>query len=115
MKPLFGQSLLEVITSLSLLSLLCALGLQLSLRLTDIHSPTEQQITRRVVQNMLWTPPNLDAESVEIWQKGRRLEGNLTLISGDRGLYQWEVSAFVQDQLVERQSRYVRKESLRTP
>lgn len=92
---LSGQSLIEILVSLSMLGLIFVLGAYFFQSLGGIHSAKAQLQTRYLVEGYLQAPVEPSSpreESLEI--QGRRLERSIRLLSRASSLYEIKVVAF---------------------
>ena len=102
-----GNSLVEVLSSLSLLALLFLIGLMLFHRLTGPMSPVEMQKSRALTESYLYEPlaiPIEESEEREIM--GRLLVRKIELLTSD--LYWIQVSCFMGHQQVDHRNRIIR-------
>lgn len=101
-RKLKGQTLIEVLTSLSILSTVFVMGLMLFQQFTGIQAPVERQQTRLMVADWLSESPAFAPENEERENRGRLLVRRVRLIDPARQTYWVEVSAFWGERLLER-------------
>ena len=104
---LSGGTLLEVLTSLSVLSIIFVMGLMIFQNMTGMYSPPQRLKTRALVKT--WLYESIDDEIEEEREtQGRRLIRRITLIGATAGLYEIEVQAFTGEILLEKRKRVIR-------
>lgn len=103
-----GSTLVEVLTSLSILALVFTLGMNIFQRLSGIHSPVEKAKTQSLIREVLYAPlPPLIAPKTETEIGGRVLVKTITPINEKQGLYEIEVSAYWQENLLDSRKRII--------
>ena len=105
---LSGNTLIEVLTALGLLSLVFALGIGIFQQIAGISSPTQRHKSRVLMKEFLDAPlpfPFVRKEEKEI--KGRQMVREIILIHPGKRLCQLTVSCFWKNELVERRSRII--------
>lgn len=104
---LSGQTLIEVLTSMSILSLVFVMGMMLFQQITGIHSPAEKQQTRMMVGAWLEEPIDPLFPFAEREIRGRRLQRAIKLYDQRRGVYEVEVCALWGQDVLERRRRII--------
>ncbi|MEM7373244.1 MAG: hypothetical protein AAF587_31760 [Bacteroidota bacterium] len=100
---LSGQTLIEVLTSLSILSLVFVMGMMLFQRIIGIHAPNEQQQTRMMISSWMNEPFDpLDLET-ERDIRGRLLRKQIRLIDKRRQVYEVRIEAYWGKQRLDKQ------------
>ena len=97
-----GQTLIEVLVSLSILSLVFVLGLMLFQQISGIHAPAERQQTRMMLASFLQEPFYESDHLTEREIRGRTLVRRIQLMDRKRALFKVEVSAYWRGKLLEK-------------
>ncbi|MEM8897796.1 MAG: hypothetical protein AAGC85_06810 [Bacteroidota bacterium] len=104
-----GNTLVEILVSLSVLSLLFVLGSMLFQSLSGIHSPVQKFHNRSLVREFLYMPLQEDWEKDETWEiRGRHMVRRISSLGEYSGLVEIKVSCYWQDQLILERSRYTK-------
>lgn len=103
-----GNTLVEILVSLSVLSLLFVLGSMVFQGLSGIYSPVQQFHNRTMVREVLYRPLPEALEEEEEWEmRGRRVVRRILPLMSQEGIVEIKVSCYWQDQLILERSRYV--------
>ncbi|MEL6194340.1 MAG: prepilin-type N-terminal cleavage/methylation domain-containing protein [Bacteroidota bacterium] len=103
-----GNTLIEILVSLSVLSLLFIIGMYLFQQLTGIFSPVQVFQHRTIAREVLYTPiPEEYQEEEELLIKGRRIIKEITPLNKEATLLQIKVSCYWDDQLMLERNRYI--------
>lgn len=103
-----GNTLVEVLISLSLISLLFVMGMMLFGTFTGINSPSQSFRNRALLENYLERP--IDQENSyqeEAIIQGRTLQRKVQLLDRKKGLFLLEASCSYGDKLLERRSKLI--------
>lgn len=105
---LSGQTLIEVLTSLAILSLVFVMGMMLFQRLSGIQSPPERLQTRMMVAAFLDEPIHPSEFFTEKDIRGRLLHRTIRPIDQRRQVYQVRVQAYWGKTLLEDRKKVVK-------
>lgn len=109
-KKLKGNTLVEVLISLSLISLLFVMGMMLFGTMTGIQSPSQSFRNRALLESYLERP--IDQENSyeeEAIIQGRTLHRKVQLLDKYKGLFLLEATCSYGDKLLEKRSKLISK------
>ena len=105
-----GNTLVEILVSLSVISLMFVLGSMIFQSLSGIHSPVQQFYDRSIVREVLYRSLPEVIEGSEEWEiRGRRVVRSILPLKTEKDILEIKVSCFWQDKLMLERSRYTEK------
>ncbi|MEM6766784.1 MAG: prepilin-type N-terminal cleavage/methylation domain-containing protein [Bacteroidota bacterium] len=103
-----GNTLIEILVSLSVLSLLFVMGMFLLQQLTGMYSPVKVFQHRAIVREVLYRPLPDKYQEEEEWNiKGRRVVRSIRSLNKEAHVVQVKVSCFWNEQLMLERNRYI--------
>lgn len=98
---LSGATLLEVISSLALLSIIFIIGSLIFKRLGDIQSPTQMLKSRQVAEALLAEPIPFPVPERQEWElQGRRCERTIKVLVPEKGIVELSIVCYWGDRLL---------------
>ncbi|MEM6801594.1 MAG: prepilin-type N-terminal cleavage/methylation domain-containing protein [Bacteroidota bacterium] len=108
MKRLKGNTLIEVLIGLSLLSLVFLIGMKALEGITGIHSPVQEFRTQALLSLYMQKELLLIPFEEEVETQGRRLERKAIWLDEKQGLVLLELSCFWGEQKVRERKKIIR-------
>lgn len=104
-----GNTLVEVLISLSLISMLFVMGMMLFGAFTGINSPTQSFRNRVLLENYLERPiEERNSYQEQHLIQGRTLQRKIQVLDNKKSLFLLEASCFYGEKLLERRSKLIR-------